>query len=136
MRRFASDILSGRGVSFEFDAPEVDESIELGANVRREIFAIFKESINNAVKYSECTKVATRFIVSNDSHTVRVSDDGKGFDTEFVLSEIFKPEMGGNGLASMKRRASELGGVCDIRSVIGEGTEINVTVPIGPRESG
>ena len=136
MRRFASDILSGRGVSFEFDAPEVDESIELGANVRREIFAIFKESINNAVKYSECTKVATSFIVSNDSLTLRVSDDGKGFDTEFVLSEIFKPEMGGNGLASMKRRASELGGVCDIRSVIGEGTEINVTVPIGPRESG
>ena len=134
MRRFGSDILSGRGVEFEFNAPEANESIELGANIRREIFAIYKESINNAVKYAECTKVTTDFFISTDSLILSVSDDGKGFDTEFVLSGEFKPEMGGNGLASIKRRAIELGGICEIRSSVGKGTEIRLTVPLGPRE--
>lgn len=136
MRRFGSDVLSSRGVHFEFHAPEMHESIELGANIRREVFAIFKESVNNAVKYSDCTKLVAVFSVTDDTLVLKVADNGKGFDTAFVLSEQFKPEMGGNGLVSIRRRALELGGDCVVRSEIGAGTEIELTVPIGPHHGG
>ena len=136
MRRFGSDVLSSRGVHFEFHAPEMHESIELGANIRREVFAIFKESVNNAVKYSECTNLVADFSVSEDTLVLKVADNGKGFDTAFVLSDQFKPEMGGNGLVSIRRRAMELGGYCMIRSEVGVGSEIELTVPIGPHHSG
>ena len=136
MRRFGSDVLSGRGIGFEFNAPEMGESTELGANIRREVFAIYKESINNAVKYSECSKVVTDFSVSNDSLVLKISDDGKGFDTNVVLSEDFRPDIGGNGLVSIRRRATELGGLCDIRSAVDGGTEIVLSVPLGRHENG
>ena len=135
MRRFGSDLLSGRGIAFEFNAPDMSESTELGANIRREVFAIYKESINNAVKYSECSKVVTDFSVSDDSLVLKISDDGKGFDTGVVLSEDFRPDIGGNGLVSIRRRATELGGICDIQSG-GGGTAIIVSVPLGHHENG
>jgi len=136
MRRFGSDVLSGRGIAFEFNAPEMDGSIELGANIRREVFAIFKESINNAVKYSQCTKVTTDFSVGVDSLMLTVSDDGIGFNTAVVLSEDFRPDMGGNGLVSIRRRALELGGTCDIRSDPDNGTVIALMIPLSPHRHG
>lgn len=136
MRRFGSDVLSGKGIGFEFNAPEMEDSIELGANIRREVFAIYKESVNNAAKYSNCSKVTTSFAIGADSLTMKVSDDGDGFDTSVILSDDFRPEMGGNGLVSIRRRAVELGGMCDIRSAPGEGTTISLTVPLGPRQNG
>ncbi|HMS42830.1 MAG TPA: histidine kinase, partial [Pyrinomonadaceae bacterium] len=61
MRRFASDVFTTRGIKFEFIVPEIEENLSLGANIRREVFAIFKESVNNAVKYSECTQARAEF---------------------------------------------------------------------------
>ncbi len=62
--------------------------------------------------------------------TLKISDNGKGFDTKTVLSDDFKPEMGGNGLINIRRRAAELGGNCEISSEIGKGTIINLSVPL------
>jgi signal transduction histidine kinase len=100
------------------------------------VFAIFKESVNNAVKYAECSTLKTDFVVTGESLSLTVSDDGKGFDTAFVLSDEFKPEMGGNGVASIKRRTVELGGVCEIKSTLGLGTTIHVAVPLVVRTNG
>lgn len=129
MRRFASDFCAGSGIHFELDAPPTDEAMPLGANVRREVFAIFKESINNSVKYSECKNIAADFRIENGSFLLKITDDGRGFDTAEILSENFSPEMGGNGLVNMRRRASELGGACRIISSIGEGTSIFLEFP-------
>ncbi|HXK40029.1 MAG TPA: PAS domain S-box protein, partial [Candidatus Paceibacterota bacterium] len=136
MRRFGSDMLSGHGIAFEFKAPEMDASVELGANIRREVFAIFKESINNAVKYSGCSHVVTDFLFEDDRLIMTVADDGVGFDTSVVLSENFRPDMGGNGLVSIRRRSVELGGTCDIRSAPGAGTVIALSIPLSSHRNG
>ncbi|HQU82685.1 MAG TPA: PAS domain S-box protein [Pyrinomonadaceae bacterium] len=130
MRRFASDVYSGRGIKFEFRAPEIEGKLQLGANIRREVFAIFKEVVNNSVKYSECANAFVEFEVNEVWLKLRVEDDGKGFDVSVVLSEDFKPEMGGNGLINIKRRAKELGGSCEITSDIGRGTKITLKIPL------
>ncbi len=129
MRRFASDFCAGSDIHFELDAPPTEDMVPLGANVRREVFAIFKESINNSVKYSGCKNITADFRIENGSLSLEIKDDGHGFDTEEILSENFSPEIGGNGLVNMRRRASELGGTCRIISNVGEGTNIFLEFP-------
>jgi PAS domain S-box-containing protein len=136
MRRFASDVFTTRGIKFEFIAPEIEGSLQLGANIRREVFAIFKESVNNAVKYSECTAARAEFRIEESRLILKISDNGKGFDTDVVLSGDFKPEMGGNGLINMRKRARDLGGECRIESETGNGTVINLIVPLHISQNG
>jgi signal transduction histidine kinase len=136
MRRFASDVFTGRGIKFEFTTPEIEVDLQLGANIRREVFAIFKESVNNAVKYSGCTAAAAKFGINENQLFLEISDNGKGFDTEEVLSSDFRPELGGNGLINMRRRAEELGGFCEILSEIGKGTTVKVSVPLNFHKNG
>jgi signal transduction histidine kinase/ligand-binding sensor domain-containing protein len=136
MRRFASDVFTGRGIKFEFVAPELEDNPGLGANVRREVFAIFKESVNNSVKYSECTTARAELSIEKNRLILQISDNGKGFDTKKVLGGDFKPEIGGNGLINMKRRAAELGGTCEISSVIGRGTNVKLMVPLQIPQNG
>lgn len=87
MRRFASDILSARDIDFRFRAPGADEkNIRLGADLRREIYLIFKESVNNLAKHSRCTAAELLFQIAGDSLTIKVSDNGAGFDVERAMS--------------------------------------------------
>lgn len=130
MRRFAYDVCAGKSIHFELDAPPIEEIMPLGANVRREVFAIFKESINNAVKYSECENITADFRIENDALLLEIKDDGRGFDTKKILSAEFSPEIGGNGLVNMRRRAAELGGNCRIISNLGGGTSVFIEVPL------
>lgn len=136
MRRFASDVFTGRGIKFEFTTPEIEGNLQLGANIRREVFAIFKETVNNAVKYSECTAAVAKFRIEENRLFLEISDNGKGFDTKVVLSDDFRPEMGGNGLINMRHRARELGGICEILSEIGQGTTVKVSVPLHFQKNG
>jgi signal transduction histidine kinase len=130
MRRFGSDVLSGQGIKFEFQTPEVEGNLSLGANIRREVFAIFKESINNSAKYSQCAHVKIDFQIEQEQLTLQIEDDGAGFDMDEILSENFRPEMGGNGLVNMRRRAKDLGGTCEIFSELNQGTKIILNIPL------
>ena len=129
MRRFASDVCNGRGIGFEFDAPTADTGLTLGANIRREVFAIFKEAVNNAAKYSQAKRVRAALVVDDDFLRLEIIDDGNGFDTEKILRADFAPEDGGNGLINMRRRAEEMDGECRIFSSAA-GTTITVSVPV------
>lgn len=130
MRRFASDVFTGRGIKFEFHAPDVEGKLQLGANIRREVFAIFKESVNNCVKYSKCNQAKIDFQIEDDWLILQINDDGNGFDAAYVLDDNFSPDKGGNGLANMRRRARELGGQCEIISSNGNGTCITLKIPL------
>jgi len=61
MRRFASDVLTARNIDFEFEAPDAQRNLNLGADVRRQVFLVFKESINNIVRHSACSHVHIEF---------------------------------------------------------------------------
>src|SRR6185369_10508063 len=65
MRRFASDSFAIRDICFQFRAPESAIDVRLGANIRREVFLIFKESVNNLVKHSCCTEAEIEFQVTD-----------------------------------------------------------------------
>src|SRR6185295_4284438 len=67
MRRFASDALGSRGVLVRFTAPNDDHDFRLEADARREIYFVFKESVNNIARHANCTETEITLSVS-DGH--------------------------------------------------------------------
>ncbi|HYW70773.1 MAG TPA: two-component regulator propeller domain-containing protein, partial [Pyrinomonadaceae bacterium] len=123
MRRFADDILAAREIELEFRAPE-NEKVKLGADLRREVFLIFKETINNIARHSEGTKASVDLRLENGLLSLVVSDNGKGLDPT--------PASDGHGLNSMRARAERLGGSFEVVSE-GSGTRISLSVPVEHR---
>jgi signal transduction histidine kinase/ligand-binding sensor domain-containing protein len=120
MRRFAEDLCAARGIELSFSAPE-DGARRLDAQVRRQIHLLFKESLNNAVKHSGCRRIQAELRMASHALTLRVTDDGVGFDSSAASD--------GHGLASMRRRCEALGGTLRIRSAPGDGTEVRISIP-------
>lgn len=128
MRLFASDTLSARDISLRFHAPEQD--LNLDAEVRRQVFLIFKECINNIARHSEATEVEIDFALTDHHLSLRAWDNGRGF----VETAPQPGQNSGNGLLSMRRRAAELGGKLEVISGNGDGTTIKLEAPLRPRK--
>ncbi|MGI8995234.1 MAG: ATP-binding protein [Pyrinomonadaceae bacterium] len=65
--------------------------------MRRALFLIFKEAVNNAARHAQCERVEIELRADGPSLCLRVADDGRGFDPTM--------EGEGNGLLNMRRRA-------------------------------
>ena len=124
MRRFASDVLSPRGVKFTFTTPGSEGEIVLNTNVRREVFLIFKESVNNIAKHSKATAVSISLELDGADLVFGIDDDGVGFSADSEQSSS------GHGIMSMSRRAREMGGQLKIVSLPGKGTSVKLRLPI------
>lgn len=122
MRRFASDTFATRDIAFKFSAPDDEADIRLGANIRREVFLVFKESVNNLVKHSSCSEAQVVFEITDGLLLLRVSDNGNGFDSS--------TDSDGHGLLSMRERAGSIGGQFDLASKAGQGTSITLRVQL------
>ena len=121
MRQVANELLDVRGIQLRFKASG-DARPPLAADVRRHVFLIFKELLNNVVRHSDATTVTVNVTVDSGVLQVSVSDDGQGFDRAGATS--------GHGLRSMQRRASDLGGSLDVVSQPGTGTRAHLILPI------
>ncbi|HKF42560.1 MAG TPA: ATP-binding protein, partial [Thermoanaerobaculia bacterium] len=119
MRRFATDVLGGQGIEMRFVSSVADEDIKIGADVRRQIYLIFKESIHNIVRHSRARNVEVSLDGAGGGVTLRVADDGRGFDCA--------AEHEGHGLRSIRRRAAAMGGSVEVVSSAGRGTTVTAT---------
>jgi signal transduction histidine kinase len=121
MRRFASDVFTARNIEFTYAAAS-SADIALGANLRREVFLIFKEAVNNIVKHAACNRVEIELNIENSEIRLSLRDDGRGFETAH--------QNGGHGLVNMNARANGLGGKLEIASGKTSGTIITLVVPL------
>jgi signal transduction histidine kinase len=122
MRRFATDVLGGRKIALQFHSTVEDRHLRTNAEMRREVYLIFKEAISNLARHSGASQARIELEVVKEDLILRITDNGCGFDP--VSSN------GGNGLRHMEKRASGLGGKIEIRSSPGEGATITVKVPV------
>jgi signal transduction histidine kinase/ligand-binding sensor domain-containing protein len=127
MRRFASDTLSGKGIAFELDVATGDLERRLDVELRRQVYLVFKEAVHNLLRHSGCAEARIELWIDARMLKLRVTDDGRGFDADR------KSE--GHGLASMRRRAADLGGTLEIESAPGRGSTIVLRVPLGKERS-
>ncbi len=131
MRNLASEMceLADIGLRFSLSGVEAESNLPLGADLRRDIYLIFKETINNLVKHSNCERVEIEFRLEAHEFIFIVKDDGKGFDAASKTNGNGATR-GGNGLINMRRRAENLGGEYKIESVAGRGTNVTLRVPL------
>jgi len=90
---------------------------------RRTILLVFKEAINNILKYSQSKNVSISLENLQGRFVLTINDDGIGFEVEQDLWT-------GNGLRNMQYRMQEIGGACEIISRKTLGTTIIYTFPL------
>ncbi len=100
----------------------------LPMDMSRNLLMIFKEALNNALKYSKAQNITLEVSMKRrDVLQMILKDDGLGFDLKAVKK--------GNGVNNMSVRAGRLGGRLYIDSYYGKGTIISLTfrVPKMPK---
>lgn len=121
MKDFASEMLEPLGINFQFDAESLDLKAKISPVVRKNLYLIFKESLNNASKYSKATEITAKITIQDGDLFLIVSDNGKGFSVE-------DEQHRGNGLRNMQERAAQMNGEIKVDSQIGKGTYIKLKV--------
>ena len=124
MRHSASELLDARNVALEFRAPDTNQDREVRTDKRRQIFLIFKEGLNNAVRHAECQRVTIEIVTDKHHIQLTLGDDGKGFDTTRINGN------NGHGLRSMADRAKSLNAEFNVDSHPGGGTTLVLRVPL------
>ena len=99
-----------------------DES-HIPPHVRGQLFAILREAIRNAARHAEASNVRVELDVTPEAAACAVEDDGQGLPVQ-------ESHDNGVGLRSMRERATLLGGDFRLSSGPGEGTRVEVTVPL------
>lgn len=103
---------------------ELKGIVSLPSKIEEALWRIGQESLANCKKHSQQEEVSLSVIVQDSLVTMIISDQGCGFHYE-EHAEI--PSL---GLKSMKKRTEALGGTFELKSKQGEGTFIQVTLPI------
>lgn len=125
MQRFASDTFAAKDINFEFHYPEEKQNTKLGTEIRKQVYLIFKESINNIVKHSECSEAEITLNLAQGELWLNIRDNGKGFETDHQSNGY-----GGNGLQSMRERAESLGGKLEMEAPKQGGTIVKLKIPL------
>lgn len=113
----------------------VRTSLEVSGNLTRlspeheeQIYAILQEVLNNALQHAQARTVTITVRAEPDQACFTVRDDGVGFDTA--------QQSAGLGLRSMGERAAAIGARLTLTSHPGEGTLVEVVVPLVSPEEG
>jgi signal transduction histidine kinase len=103
--------------SYQIDN-EALKQVSLDIKDKRHLLLVFKEAMNNCLKYAKATEARLEASIRNNTLTISFRDNGNGFDTE---------EKGqGYGLDNMKTRAREIGGELAIVSDKEKGTRLTL----------
>jgi len=123
LRDFGNELFDSSGIKFcmNFDA-EVFKGLMLSMNTKRHLTYIFKEGMNNILKYADCNNVYFDMNVTGNVLDATLRDDGKGF----VMENSSK----GYGLKNIASRAKQISAELDINSTPGSGTIIKLRLNI------
>jgi signal transduction histidine kinase len=129
LEAMARELLSGSSTQLDVDV--ADAALLVGRvpqEADHELVQIAREAISNVARHSAATHATLAVHVAGDTVTLRIEDDGAGFDpARRLVGTHF-------GLANLRDRTSAFGGTLEIESEPGSGTRIIVQLPIGPAE--
>lgn len=110
--------------NFPVDLATKGQPRPLLPTARRQVFYIFREALSNVEKHAQATRVDVNMIWEDDDLVLKISDDGKGFNSHSVDAAHHY------GLRIIQERAETLGGRFEIHTSPGKGTEISLHIPV------
>lgn len=102
---------------------KIDEIGGLPKGVEDHVFRIVQEALSNILRHAKADNVSVRLNRFGRQLHLKIIDDGIGFDVSEQKASSY-------GLKSIYERVSEIGGVAEIVSLQGKGTQIDVKVPL------
>jgi hypothetical protein len=93
--------------------------------VGNDVLQVGRQAIANALQHANARNIHVLLSYGDQHLRIRVQDNGSGISEEVL--NLGRP--GHYGIAGMKERADRLGGSISIRSRVGEGTEVDLSVP-------
>ena len=91
------------------------------------LFRVAQEALSNVARHSAASQVALQLTSGGDEVTLRVKDDGRGFEAEAPVHRL------GFGLRNMRERIEALGGELVVASAAGEGVRVEAHLPLDRR---
>jgi two-component system nitrate/nitrite sensor histidine kinase NarX len=124
LRRYCREFSSRTGIQTEFlsdaDLPQFEPSVQT------QIFRIIQESLSNVRKHARAKKVSVAVRIAGSGLRITVQDDGEGFDP----TPVEDPARQRMGLSIMQERAANLRGTVRISTVAGQGTSVQIEIPV------
>lgn len=122
LREAAEALFEHQLTTLHLDLPDFNAIAPLPDDLCRELYLIHKELLHNILRHARAEHVYVRLQLVEERLCLWVTDDGIGFDPAHVPAQS-------NGLASLRQRASDLGGTLTIQSAPGRGTTCTVDMP-------
>jgi signal transduction histidine kinase/ligand-binding sensor domain-containing protein len=113
---------SGVEISVEVSGPVK----QLPQEMEQHLLRIAQEAVTNTLKHAHAKHIWVKLHLEAKRLFLRIVDNGRGFDQQGA----FASRGGHFGLLGMRERAERLGGELKLASHPGEGTEVQVTVPL------
>jgi two-component system sensor histidine kinase DegS len=127
LQKYVEKFSSETGIDVKFYCTGADKAVN-DKNINLTIFRVVQESLNNIRKHSNANIADVRVEFTPENIAVRISDKGKGFDTNLLKVEK-DDNSGGFGIFSMRERIELMNGTMDVFSKPGKGTIIKVILP-------
>ena len=109
-------------VSIDISGPENP----LSQDMEQHLLRIAQEAVTNVLKHAGASRIWVKLHREARKIYLRIVDNGRGFEQQDVFADL-----GGHfGLIGMRERAERLGGELHLKSRPGEGTQVEVTVPL------
>lgn len=103
---------------------EVEGDRSLNPSIELAVFRFAQEALANVARHSEASLVTVHLTLATDLITLRIRDDGRGFNTQLAEGK-------GLGLANMRERIEQAGGQVSLASSIDGGSEVIARIPLG-----
>jgi len=112
------------GIRCHWHSDSLDLKLEPDAAIA--VFRVFQESLTNIARHAQASEVQVTVAVADDRLQLTIQDNGIGITSEQTRGTRSL------GLVGMRERMGPLGGTVEIQGQAGQGTRVQVTVPLPP----
>jgi signal transduction histidine kinase len=129
VRWYASEVQNR--APLHIDVEVIGEPRPIPPAVKTALFRVVQEALTNVIKHAQARHVKVYLSYANGKVGARVEDDGRGFDPSH-LEGTKRPSW---GLLGMEERAALLGGQFALQSSPGQGTRVEVIIPVDVQDA-
>jgi two-component system, NarL family, sensor kinase len=119
LRDFFNSMDGNGAVQMTYQSYDMDESSILKTTAAA-VYRIIQELVNNILKHAGATTALIQLIRKNDTLSITVEDNGKGFDPAILQQNE------GMGYLNLRNRVTWLNGTLDIETAPGSGTAVHI----------
>lgn len=119
MRSFSEPLLTGANINYKITCSEDLHRVKLNTGIKRNLYLIFKETINNVAKHSRSKNCTINIYYQNKRLHIQIVDDGIGFDESTARKDR-------NGLKNIQERARQIRANIKIKSIRDQGTTVQL----------